>query len=214
MAGYLRSPQQLKQASEITTLELVQISSPEHWVKGHSSPVFLTVSRARAILLLPWIRLLFIHKTRRSKYQPRAWSSLFLNSIAMLLMSRFSWAANQPDFIEQFTFPSRFFKLKNYRKKHWHLYIPTLCSSAVFFSSAVCELWYFALTCLTANLTSVVLFNQSNHLNHSNKDCEWLILACFMRVQMHADATSVCSENKVCFENHGECVGKWKDSLS
>ena len=67
-----------------------------------------------------------------------------------------------------------------------------------------------ALTCLTA----VVLFNQSNHLNHSNKDCDWLILACFMRVQMHADATSVRLENKVCFENNSEYVGKLKDSLS
>ena len=67
-----------------------------------------------------------------------------------------------------------------------------------------------ALTCLTA----VVLFNQSNHLNHSNKDCDRLISACFMRVQMHADATSVRLENKVCFENNGECVGKLKDSLS
>ena len=50
--------------------------------------------------------------------------------------------------------------------------------------------------------------NQSNHLKHSNNDCDWLILACFMRVQMHADATSVRSENEVCFENEGECVGK------
>ena len=44
-----------------------------------------------------------------------------------------------------------------------------------------------ALTCLTA----FVLFNQSSHLNHSKKDCDWLILASFIRVQMHADATSV-----------------------
>ena len=43
---------------------------------------------------------------------------------------------------------------------------------------------------------------------HSNKDCEWLILACFLRVQMHADITSVR------LENNGECVGKLKDSLS
>ena len=130
MAGHLRSPQHLKQASEITTLalrvnnrELVQISSPEHWVKGHSShsshssPVFLTVSTAWAILLLPWIRLLFIHKTRRSKYQPgsRKLEAVCFR-IAMLIVSRFSWAANPPDFIEQFTFPSWFFKLKNYEE--------------------------------------------------------------------------------------------------
>ena len=177
-------------------------------MKGHNSPVFLTVSTAPAILLLPWIRLLFIHKTRRSKYQPRAWSSLFSNSIAMLITPRFSWAANQPDFIEQFTFPSWFFKLKNYEEALAFIHSNCVFFSS-FFSSAVCELWCFALTCLTANLTAVALFNQSNHFNHSNTDCDWLILACFMRVQMHADATSVRSEN--CFENHGECVG---DSLS
>ena len=53
-----------------------------------------------------------------------------------------------------------------------------------------------------------LLFNQSNHLKHSNKDCDWLILACFVRVQMHADATSVRSENEVGFKNEGECGGK------
>ena len=34
-----------------------------------------------------------------------------------------------------------------------------------------------ALTCLTA----FVLFKQSNHLNHSNKNYDWLILGCFTR---------------------------------
>ena len=177
MAGYLCSPQHLKQASEITTLalrvnncELVQISSPEHWVKGHSSPVFLTVSTARAILLLLRIRLLFIHKTRRSKYQPRAWSSLFSNCHVNNVQIQ-SWAANQPDFIEQFTFPSWFFKLKNYEEARVFIHSNSVFFSSLF-SSAVCELWCFALTCLTANLTAVVLFNQSNHLNHSNKDCD------------------------------------------
>ena len=43
-----------------------------------------------------------------------------------------------------------------------------------------------------------------NRLNHSNKDCDWLILACFLRVQRHADATSVRLENEVCFENEAE----------
>ena len=49
-----------------------------------------------------------------------------------------------------------------------------------------------------------MLFNQSNHLKHSYKDCDWLILACFIRVQVHADATFVRSENEVVFENEGE----------
>ena len=49
---------------------------------------------------------------------------------------------------------------------------------------------------------------QSNHLKHSIKDGDWLILACFIRVQMHADATLVRSENKIRFENEVECM--WK----
>ena len=60
------------------------------------------------------------------------------------------------------------------------------------------------MTCLTV----FMLFNQSNHLNHSNKDCDWLVLACLMRVQMQPDATSVRLKNEVCFENEGECEGK------
>ena len=63
-------------------------------------------------------------------------------------------------------------------------------------------------------LAVFVLFNQSNHLNHSNKDGDWLILACFMRVQMQADATFVRLENKVCFENEGKSVRKYNVSLS
>ena len=50
------------------------------------------------------------------------------------------------------------------------------------------------------------LVNQSNYLNNSNKDCDWLILACFIREQMHADATFPRLENKVWFENSAECV--------
>ena len=53
-----------------------------------------------------------------------------------------------------------------------------------------------------------MLFNQSNHLKHANKDCDSLILACFIRVQMHADARSVRSENEVGFKNEGEGGGK------
>ena len=29
-------------------------------------------------------------------------------------------------------------------------------------------------------LTALVLFNQSDHLNHSNKDSSWLIVTCFI----------------------------------
>ena len=33
-----------------------------------------------------------------------------------------------------------------------------------------------------AFLTAVGLYSQSDYLNHSNRDSDWLIVACFMRV--------------------------------
>ena len=32
-------------------------------------------------------------------------------------------------------------------------------------------------------LTAFVLYSQSDYLNHSNRDSDWLIVACFMRVK-------------------------------
>ena len=32
-------------------------------------------------------------------------------------------------------------------------------------------------------LTALVLYSQSDYLNHSNRDSDWLIVACFMRVK-------------------------------
>ena len=43
--------------------------------------------------------------------------------------------------------------------------------------------------------------SQSNYLNNSNKKCDWLILACCIREQMHADTTFLRLENKVCFKH-------------
>ena len=31
--------------------------------------------------------------------------------------------------------------------------------------------------------TALVLYSQSDYLNHSNRDSDWLIVACFMRVK-------------------------------
>ena len=31
-------------------------------------------------------------------------------------------------------------------------------------------------------LTALVLYSQSDYLNHSNRDSDWLVVACFMRV--------------------------------
>jgi len=55
--------------------------------------------------------------------------------------------------------------------------------------------------------------SQSNDLNNSNKDCDWLILARFIGEQCTADATFTHLENKVWFENSAECVGKLPDSF-
>ena len=49
-------------------------------------------------------------------------------------------------------------------------------------------------------LTALVLYSQSDYLNYSNRDSDWLIVACFMSVE-HADDTVVRFGNKVCFEN-------------
>ena len=43
--------------------------------------------------------------------------------------------------------------------------------------------------------------------NNSNKDCDWLILACFVREQYTADATFSPLENKVWFENSANAWG-------
>ena len=32
-------------------------------------------------------------------------------------------------------------------------------------------------------LTALVLYSQSDYLNHSNRDFNWLIVACFIRVK-------------------------------
>ena len=49
-------------------------------------------------------------------------------------------------------------------------------------------------------LTALVLYSQSNYLKHSNRNSDWLIIACFMSIE-HADDTVVRFGNKICFEN-------------
>ena len=50
-------------------------------------------------------------------------------------------------------------------------------------------------------VNSCRIVSQSNYLNSSNKECDWLILACFIREQYTADATFTALEKKVWFEN-------------
>ena len=49
-------------------------------------------------------------------------------------------------------------------------------------------------------LTALVLYSQSDYLNYSNGDSDWLFVALYERKE-HADDTAVRSGNKVCFEN-------------
>ena len=48
--------------------------------------------------------------------------------------------------------------------------------------AAECELWWFLNFDGLTFLTALVLYSQSDYLNHSNRDSDWLIVACFMRV--------------------------------
>ena len=50
-------------------------------------------------------------------------------------------------------------------------------------------------------LTALVLYSQSDYLNDSNRDSDWLIVACFYESIEHADDTVLRFGNKVCFEN-------------
>ena len=63
-------------------------------------------------------------------------------------------------------------------------------------------------------IDSCRLVNKSNHLNNSNKDCDWVILACFIGEQNTADATFTRLEKKVWLENSADCVEKLLHSLS
>ena len=58
-------------------------------------------------------------------------------------------------------------------------------------------------------IDSCLLVSQSNYLNSSNKECDWLILACFIREQYTADAIFTPLENKVSFETSGNAWGNY-----
>ena len=50
-------------------------------------------------------------------------------------------------------------------------------------NSLSCSLWQIVSFDSLTFLTALVLFNNSDYLNHSNGDSNWLTVACFMRVQ-------------------------------
>ena len=61
----------------------------------------------------------------------------------------------------------------------------TLTSSVIYYWTDARQLGIYLLNInfdgLTF-LTALVLYSQSDYLNHSNRDSDWLIVACFMRV--------------------------------
>ena len=61
---------------------------------------------------------------------------------------------------------------------------------------------------------SCCLVSQSNYLNNSNKECDRLILACFIREQNTPDATFTPLENKIWFENSANAWGNRPYSYS
>ena len=58
-------------------------------------------------------------------------------------------------------------------------------------------------------IDSCHLVCQSNYLSNSNKECDWLILACFVREQCTADATFTTLESKVSFKNSANTCGNY-----
>ena len=65
-------------------------------------------------------------------------------------------------------------------------------------NSFSCSLWQIVSFDTLTFLTALVLFNNSDYLNHSNGDSNWLTVACFMSIE-HANDTAIRFENKVFF---------------
>ena len=178
----------------MNNLQLVQISSLELWVgshSSHSSPFPNGVNSSST----PHSTVVHSQNTAQQLvyYRPQA--------LKQFVFELPCWW--RPDFHEpQIHLISMNILLfhPGFKRENWSSADAT---GVTFELSKDCELWCLVLTCLTAS----VLFNQSNHLKLSTKDCDWLILACFIRVQLHADARSVRSENEVGFENEGVCGG-------
>ena len=57
-------------------------------------------------------------------------------------------------------------------------------------------------------IDSCCLLSRTNNQNNSEKNCDWRILACFIREQSMADVTFTPLENKVWFENSAEYVNE------
>ena len=139
--------------------------------KSHQSlqPSFAAVS-SRAISMFRWIRLSLIQKTV-------ALNNLF-STLSCEKIRVFLWAIIRLKFTEHFTL--RF--CRRDLKTSGKMLISTCRAILVCKTIAECELWWFLNFDGLVFLTPVDLYSQSDYLDHSNKDSDWLIVACFMRV--------------------------------
>ena len=142
------------------------------WVENHICHCSRVLPRchSRAIFMFRWIRLSFIQKT------------LALNSLFSTLSCEktrvFLWAIIRLKFTEHFT--SRFYirDLKT-SGKSVKFDLPNYFS---LWTIVECGLWWFLNFDDLTLLTALVLYSQSDYLNYSNRDSDWLIVVCFMRV--------------------------------
>ena len=110
---------------------------------------------------------------------------------------RVLWATIRPDFTGHFIF--RFcIKTTKFRQ----CVRLDLLNYFSLWTTADCELWWFANFELLFNS-----FNQSDYLNLSNKDSNWLIVACFMRIESLLTTLLFALEIKYCMENWSNAWG-------
>ena len=95
--------------------------------------------------------------------------------------------------LEQFVFylvmwkNSRVFMSHNSAEVHWTFHFKILYwrlknFNLTYRTILVCKLSQIVNFVGLTLLTAFVLYSQSDYLNHSNRDSDWLIVACFMRV--------------------------------
>ena len=120
----------------------------------------VTALSSRAIFMFRWIRLSFIHKT------------LALNCLFSTCHVKELACFYEP----QFGRVSLNISLSDSVLETKRLHAEVLNYSSFFF--LLQNVNFDGLTFLTA----LVLYSQSDYLNHSNRDSDWLVVACFMRV--------------------------------
>ena len=124
----------------------------------------VTALSSRAIFMFRWIRLSFIHKT------------LALNCLFSTCHVKKLACFYEPQFCRVSLNISLSDSVLETKKLQAEVLNSTCRNIQVF--KLLQNVNFDGLTFLTA----LVLYSQSDYLNHSNRDSDWLILACFMRV--------------------------------